>query len=88
MLDSNELRDGFSSGALPLDYNDHCVEMTPTACCGTLTSFNQTEAHKWINIGFPRAKVTIEAQAKLYARLRRITEVVLNCCEYFSIAQY
>ncbi|KAI9669738.1 MAG: hypothetical protein M1831_007434 [Alyxoria varia] len=78
MLDKQQLQTGFKSGALPLDFNKHCVDMTPTDRYGKLTPFNQDKAHKWIIIGFPRAKVVIEAQAKLYANLRRIVEVILN----------
>lgn len=80
MLDKQEQTTVFQRGLLGVDYNDNCVEMRPTICYGLLSAepFDPEKAHKWERVGYPRAKLIIDAQVALYRNLRQLTQLLLT----------
>lgn len=78
MLEKQEQEMGFKFGALGLDYNSQCVDMSVTPRYGKLTPFNETKAHTWTIVGYPRAKLILDAQVCLYGNLRRLCEILIQ----------
>lgn len=60
-------------GSVDVYYNDNCVIMYGEKY-GQLTGWKAAEAHKWNTVGFPRAVLILEAQAKVMKFLRRMVE--------------
>ncbi|TGO53698.1 hypothetical protein BCON_0119g00220 [Botryotinia convoluta] len=71
-------------GSLALDYNSHSIILAGSAY-GTLTQWKREEAHRWMSVGFPRAILTLEAQAHLLSFLRSTVEQILGCTIGYSM---
>ena len=78
MIDKQLQHMGFFNGALGIDYNAHCVDMSPTSNYGKLVPFSPSTAHTWLAVGYPRAKIIIDSQLTLYINLRKIVDVILS----------
>ncbi|KAL9050062.1 MAG: hypothetical protein Q9162_006852 [Coniocarpon cinnabarinum] len=80
LLDARLQRRGFKMHALPVDFAEDisCIDMSSTLRYGKAVPFNKHEAHRWKIIGFPRAKLLLEAQDFIYETLRKIVSVILD----------
>ncbi|THY90378.1 hypothetical protein D6C95_06595 [Aureobasidium pullulans] len=76
MHDSEQLIVGFNYTMGPPAFNPHCVIMYGTHL-GRLIPWNQQSAHRHDIIGYPRAVLILEAQATLFAFLRKTVEALL-----------
>lgn len=72
MVDKQEHRTGFLHGMLGMDFANWCVDMSHAASYGRLVHFNEADLHSWTIIGYPRAKLIIDAQVALYGNMRRV----------------
>jgi len=76
-FDHDQLRCSWSSGYLDVEYNPGCVFMYGPDY-GKLTAYDWQATHRLQVVGFPRARLTFEAQATLMSFLRRIVELLLD----------
>jgi hypothetical protein len=77
MHDFDQLEVGFNCTMGPPAFNPHCVIMYGTHL-GRLIPWNKQSAHRHDIIGYPRAVLILEAQATLFAFLRKTVEVLLE----------
>ena len=77
MHDFEHLRVGFNWTMGPPVFNPHCVIMYGKHL-GRLIPWNEQSAHRYDIIGFPRAVLILEAQATLFAFLRKTVEIMLE----------
>jgi hypothetical protein len=77
MHDFQQLRVGFNWTMGPPAFNPHCVIMYGTHF-GRLIPWNKQSAHRHGIIGYPRAVLILEAQAALFAFLRKTVELLLE----------
>ncbi|KAK3637901.1 hypothetical protein LTR22_018039 [Elasticomyces elasticus] len=75
--DAHQLRVPFAEGSLHIAYNPHAV-VAQGERFGDLQQWTLQPAHRWDVIGFPRALVTFEAQAKLAGFLRVFVDSLLK----------
>ncbi|KAJ9621645.1 hypothetical protein H2203_007134 [Taxawa tesnikishii (nom. ined.)] len=75
-FDRMQLKMGWFNGYLEIDNNAQSVVMHDTRY-GQLTKWTQHGAHSWDTIGYPLARLILEAQYTLMRFLRRITESLL-----------
>lgn len=77
MHDSKQLDAGWQTGALRTQHNSNCVVMYGKSY-GKLTTFDPPACHQWYKIGYPRARLILEAQSLLYGFLRKFVETLLE----------
>jgi len=77
MHDFEQLKVGFNWTMGPPSFNPHCVIMYG-AHLGRLIPWNKQSAHRHDIIGYPRAVLILEAQAALFAFLRKMVEMLLE----------
>ncbi|KAH0363139.1 hypothetical protein KCU65_g7623, partial [Aureobasidium melanogenum] len=77
MHDFEHLRVGFNWTMGPPTFNPHCVIMYGKHF-GRLIPWNQQSAHRYDIIGYPRAVLILEAQATLFAFVRKTVEILLE----------
>ncbi|KEQ75458.1 hypothetical protein M436DRAFT_70947 [Aureobasidium namibiae CBS 147.97] len=77
MHDFEQLKVGFNWTMGPPSFNPHCVIMYG-AHLGRLIPWNKQSAHRHDIIGYPRAVLILEAQAALFAFLRKTVEMLLE----------
>lgn len=77
MHDFEQLRIGFNWTFGPPSFNPHCVIMYGIHF-GRLIPWNKQSAHRLDIIGYPRAVLILEAQATLFAFLRKTVEILLE----------
>jgi hypothetical protein len=75
-FDNKELTLGWAMGYFDLEFCGHCVIMHGPRY-GELTPWEPKAAHRSDIIGFPRARLIIEAQACLLGFLRRVVDQIL-----------
>jgi len=75
-FDNKELTLGWAMGYFDLEFCGHCVVMHG-ARYGELAPWEPKAAHRSDIIGFPRARLIIEAQACLLGFLRRVVDQIL-----------
>ncbi|KAK5123150.1 hypothetical protein LTR85_003348 [Meristemomyces frigidus] len=80
MFDSEQLQDGYCRGSLELRFSPGCVVMHGKAY-GTLVNWDREAAHAWTIVGWPRAHLILEAQAKLLHFLRGMVDMILEGCQ-------
>ncbi|KAK4634636.1 hypothetical protein CLAFUW4_00967 [Fulvia fulva] len=79
MFDSLHLTAFFSQGLLEASYNPHCVVMhNADNKFGALVHWEKDLAHEWSIIGFPRAKLILEAQVALSKLLNQMAQLLLH----------
>jgi hypothetical protein len=76
-FDNKELTLGWAMGYFDLEFCGHCVVMHG-ARYGELAPWEPKAAHRSDIIGFPRARLIIEAQACLLGFLRRVVDQILT----------
>ncbi|KAG9563939.1 hypothetical protein KCU71_g5110, partial [Aureobasidium melanogenum] len=77
-FDSDLVRQGWSNGMQSLEYCGHyCIVMNGVNY-GKLVSWSKEAAERWDIVGYPRARLVIEAQALMYSRLRSIVDLILE----------
>ncbi|KAF2446588.1 hypothetical protein P171DRAFT_262495 [Karstenula rhodostoma CBS 690.94] len=76
-FDSKLLDVGWYCGAFDVDYNQSAVYMHGDKY-GRLTAWSQGQMHRADTVGFPRARLILEAQSTLYRLLRRVVEILLE----------
>ncbi|KAI1358001.1 hypothetical protein F5Y08DRAFT_322848 [Xylaria arbuscula] len=76
-FDSKQLRISWACGWLDVDFSPKCVIMHG-ARYGELVKWDEASAHRGDILGFPRARLVLEAQASLLATLRRIVDGLLQ----------
>ncbi|KAK5739778.1 hypothetical protein LTR17_005064 [Elasticomyces elasticus] len=79
MFDSDQFRDAYARGFFGLTFNDNCVAMDGSLY-GLLVPYNREEVHAFACVGWPRARLILEAQAELLMCLRKIVEKLLETC--------
>ncbi|THX37572.1 hypothetical protein D6D10_05775 [Aureobasidium pullulans] len=85
-FDNDMIRQGWSNGTLGKDHcGQYCVVMQGTDY-GRLVSWNKEAAERWDIVGYPRARLIIEAQALMLSRLRSIVDLILEGIPADSIA--
>ncbi|THY34824.1 hypothetical protein D6D01_01833 [Aureobasidium pullulans] len=77
-FDSDLIREGFSSGQLGLEYCGHYGVLMHGVEYGKLVPWNKEAAERWDIIGYPRARLIVEAQALMFSRLRSIVDLILD----------
>jgi hypothetical protein len=77
MHDSEQLKAGFNWTMGPPVFNPHCVIMYGTHL-GRLIPWNKHSAHRHDIIGYPKAVLILEAQAALFAFLRKMVKILLE----------
>jgi hypothetical protein len=75
--DSNQLIFSWAYGAFDLEYSGSCVVMHGLKY-GELAKWESRPVHRWDIVGFPRARLILEAQAHLMKFLRSIVEQILE----------
>jgi hypothetical protein len=75
--DSKVITLGWASGAFDVDFNASSVIMYGERY-GTLTPWNADQMHRADTLGYPRARLVLEAQSALLRLLRRIVEILLE----------
>lgn len=77
-FDSAILRQGWNAGLFDLEYcGQYCVTMHGVNY-GKLVSWNKNAAERCDMVGYPRARLIIEAQALMFSRLRAIVDLILE----------
>ncbi|KAL0253237.1 hypothetical protein SLS55_010209 [Diplodia seriata] len=76
-FDSKELTIAWAAGFLDVDFNESCVVLHGSQY-GHLVPWEADSAHRSDIIGFPRARLVIEAQARLLRFLRRVVDQILE----------
>ncbi|THZ84725.1 hypothetical protein D6C84_03868 [Aureobasidium pullulans] len=77
-FDNDLIRQGWENGTLGVDYcGNHCIVMHGVNY-GQLVPWNKEAAERWDIIGYPRARLIIEAQALMFSRLRSIVDLILE----------
>ncbi|KAF2670698.1 hypothetical protein BT63DRAFT_354576, partial [Microthyrium microscopicum] len=76
-FDSRELKTAWAGGFLDVDFNPSCVVMHGQEL-GNLIPWQANIVHRADAIGFPRARLIFEAQARLLRLLCRITDLILD----------
>lgn len=77
MHDFEQLKIGFNWTMGPPAFNPHCVTMYGKHL-GRLIPWNKQSAHRHDIIGYPRAVLILEAQAALFAFMRKMVEMLLE----------
>lgn len=80
MFDSEQVQDGYCQGLLQITYSSACVVMHGEGF-GTLVQWDRKAAHAWGIVGWPRAQLILEAQARLMCFLRKTVDVILDDCQ-------
>ena len=78
-FDNKELTISWAAGFYDLEYCGSCVIMYGPRY-GKLTPWEPKAAHRSDIVGFPRARLIIEAQACLLGFLRRVVDQILEGC--------
>ncbi|KAI5198507.1 hypothetical protein AUEXF2481DRAFT_33212 [Aureobasidium subglaciale EXF-2481] len=76
--DSNTVKQGFATGYLGMEYCGHSCVVMHGLDYGELVPWNKEAAERWDIVGYPRARLVIEAQAVILSRLRSIVELILG----------
>ncbi|KAH0346468.1 hypothetical protein KCU81_g3898, partial [Aureobasidium melanogenum] len=77
-FDSAIVRQGWDAGLLDLEYcGQYCVIMHGVNY-GKLVSWNKDAAERYNMVGYPRARLILEAQALMFSRLRDIVDLILE----------
>lgn len=76
IFDSCQLKHAWMSGQVNIYHNTGCLVMHG-AQYGELVHWGKNEAHRWDIIGFPRAKLILQAQVELMSLLRKILDIIL-----------
>ncbi|KAK4547252.1 hypothetical protein LTR36_000907 [Oleoguttula mirabilis] len=78
MFDHDQVRLMFDTTCcVPIAYNPHCVSMRPDSF-GQLVEWERDPAHSFAIIGYPRARLILQAQAEVSTFLRRVTALLLE----------
>ena len=77
MHDSEHLATAWNTFALRTQYHDKCVVMHGLDY-GKLVPYDLVASHHWDAIGYPRARLILEAQSILYSFLRKFLEALLS----------
>ncbi|KAK4506466.1 hypothetical protein PRZ48_000198 [Zasmidium cellare] len=72
-FDAEQLRTGFHHGCLVKQYNTKCVVMHGDRY-GELVPWSREACHLWMVLGYPLARVVLEAQTVLLGFLRKIVD--------------
>lgn len=75
MLDRKQIRLGWGTGSLQVEFNSNCVVMYG-AEYGKLVPWNPDSAHRWDIIGYPLARLVLEAQQTLLSLLRGVVDIL------------
>ncbi|KAG9858920.1 hypothetical protein KCU98_g361, partial [Aureobasidium melanogenum] len=77
-FDNEQLRHGWATGDLALEYCGHACVVMHGIDYGKLVPWDREAAERWDIIGYPRARLIIEAQALVFFRLRSIVDIILE----------
>jgi hypothetical protein len=77
LSDNEHLTTVWDIAAVRVQFNSKCVVVCG-ADYGKLVSYSFEACHELRNIGYPRARLLLEAQAELYGLLRRVVETLLD----------
>ena len=77
-FDAQQMKQGFETTDLNTEYNENNVILSdwPDNRYGDLVKWNRQECHKWNFVGYPRARLILDAQAVLLRFLRKMTDLV------------
>lgn len=79
LFDSEQVKVPFNlTTYIQVAYNPHCVSMNGETF-GKLITSDATRAHNFDIVGYPRARIILQAQSALSTLLRRITKTILEC---------
>ncbi|MCJ1382619.1 hypothetical protein MMC17_005732 [Xylographa soralifera] len=76
-FDSRQLSVAWQSGALAVEHCSSCLVMYGPKY-GDIVNWEKEAAHRWDVVGFPRARLILEAQARLLGLLRNVVEQLLE----------
>ncbi|KAF7917207.1 uncharacterized protein EAE98_010312 [Botrytis deweyae] len=76
-FDSRQLKDSFLSGHFDVDFSAKCIVMYGLRY-GEVVDWKAAPAHRADILGFPKARLVIEAQAHLMGSLRRVVDGILQ----------
>ncbi|XXH00907.1 hypothetical protein Hte_007258 [Hypoxylon texense] len=76
-FDSRQLTLGWACGWFDVDFSDKCVVMNGPRY-GSLVNWEAAPAHRADILGFPRARLVLEAQAFIMTTLRAIVDKILD----------
>ncbi|KAI1770070.1 hypothetical protein F4818DRAFT_434334 [Hypoxylon cercidicola] len=76
-FDCRQLTLSWASGRFDVDFSDKCVVMYGPRY-GSLVSWEETPAHRADILGFPRARLVLEAQEFIMTTLRSIVDKLLD----------
>lgn len=77
LFDNSQIASGYDKGSLELEFNPSCVVMVG-GNYGKLVQWNKEAAHEWRTIGFPKARLILEAQKVLMRFLRNTMDHLLQ----------
>lgn len=76
-FDRVQTKHGWDSGLLAAEFASCCVVMYG-ANYGSIVPWEAKRAHRWEIVGFPRARLIMEAQSTLLAFLRKLVDDILT----------
>ncbi|KAH0367146.1 hypothetical protein KCU65_g4810, partial [Aureobasidium melanogenum] len=77
-FDNEQLKHGWTTGDLALEYCGHACVVMHGADYGKLVPWDKGAAERWDIVGYPRAQLILEAQALVFSRLRSIVDLILE----------
>ena len=79
------MRQAWALGRFDLEYcGNYCVVMHGVDY-GKLVPWTKEAAERWDIVGYPRALLTIEAQALMFSRLRAIVDLILEGVDHNNL---
>ena len=76
-FDMHQTRDAWNAGLFAVDYSPSCVVMFGQEY-GRIVPFEAASTHRGDTMGYPRAKLVLEAQAELYSFLTKVVTITLE----------
>lgn len=77
-FDNYSIRQGWATGDIGLEYCGQACVVMHGIDYGKLVPWEKQAAERWDIVGYPRARLVIEAQALMFSRLRSIVDLILE----------